>query len=91
MLQELIPDRGANDWFFHGYRGANSDCRPAYTGSKLRSYPAHAGLTSLGCAVANDELAALVAESASNPRLRDVHARARHAEAVAAYRRRSRR
>jgi hypothetical protein len=40
---------------------------------------------------ADQQLAALVAESASNPRLRDVHARARHAEAVAAYRRRSRR
>ena len=32
-------------------------------------------------------LAALVAESGSNPRLRDVYARARHAQAVAAYRR----
>lgn len=32
-------------------------------------------------------LAELVADSAANPRLRDVHARARHAQAVAAYRR----
>ena len=60
MLQEFIPAATPGDWFFHGYCSANSDCRPAYTGIKLRSYPAHAGLTSLGCAVANDELAALV-------------------------------
>lgn len=36
---------------------------------------------------ADRQLAVLVAESAANPRLRDVHARARHAQAVAAYRR----
>ena len=60
MLQEFIPAATPGDWFFHGYCSANSDCRPAYTGIKLRSYPAHAGLTSLGCAVANDELATLV-------------------------------
>jgi hypothetical protein len=38
-------------------------------------------------AEADRQLAVLVAESAANPRLRDVHARARHAQAVAAYRR----
>jgi tetratricopeptide (TPR) repeat protein len=38
-------------------------------------------------AEAEPELAALVAESASNPQLRDGHARAKHAQAVAAYRR----
>ena len=36
---------------------------------------------------ADRQLAVLVAESAANPRLRDVYARARHAQAVAAYRR----
>ncbi len=36
---------------------------------------------------ADRALAILVAESATNPRLRDVYARARHAQAVAAYRR----
>ena len=36
---------------------------------------------------ADRALAGLVAETAANPRLRDVHARARHAQAVAAYRR----
>jgi hypothetical protein len=38
-------------------------------------------------AEAEPELAALVTESASNPQLRDGHARAKHAQAVAAYRR----
>jgi hypothetical protein len=36
---------------------------------------------------ADRQLAVLVTESAANPRLRDVYARARHAQAVAAYRR----
>jgi hypothetical protein len=39
-------------------------------------------------AEADRVLAALVAESGANPRLRDVHALARHAQAVASYRRR---
>ena len=56
MLQEFIPAASPGDWFFHGYCDVNSECQPAFTGIKLRSYPAHAGLTSLGCAVANDEL-----------------------------------
>jgi predicted ATP-grasp superfamily ATP-dependent carboligase len=48
MLQEFIPGGPGQDWFFHGYCGADSVCRPAFTGVKDRSYPAHAGLTSLG-------------------------------------------
>ena len=57
MLQEHIPAAPGGDWFFHGYRGADGACRPAFTGVKVRSYPAHAGLTSYGRAVANDRLA----------------------------------
>jgi len=48
MLQEFIPGGPGTDWFFHGYCNASSTCRPAFTGVKERSYPAHAGLTSLG-------------------------------------------
>src|ERR1022692_3333323 len=44
MLQEYIPGGPGQDWFFHGYCGADSACRPAFTGVKDRSYPAHAGL-----------------------------------------------
>jgi D-aspartate ligase len=59
MLQQFIPRDKAvpdQDWFVHGYCDAGSDCRPAFTGVKRRSYPASAGLTCLGYAVANDDL-----------------------------------
>jgi predicted ATP-grasp superfamily ATP-dependent carboligase len=60
MLQEFIPAGPGDDWFFHGYSGAGQACRPAFTGVKVRSYPAHAGLTSLGYAAPNAPLRAQV-------------------------------
>ncbi|MBO0837469.1 MAG: carboxylate--amine ligase, partial [Actinobacteria bacterium] len=54
MLQERIA--AGEDWFFHGYCDAAARCRPAFTGVKERSYPASAGLTSLGRSAANPEL-----------------------------------
>ena len=56
MLQEFIPGGREHDWFFHGYCDADSLCRPAFTGVKERSYPADAGLTSLGRSAANVDL-----------------------------------
>jgi D-aspartate ligase len=56
MLQEFIPGGRDTDWFFHGYCDATAACRPAFTGVKERSYPAHAGLTSLGRAEPNEQL-----------------------------------
>ena len=56
MLQEFIPGGRGHDWFFHGYCDASSVCQPAFTGIKERSYPAGAGLTSLGRSVANEKL-----------------------------------
>jgi len=56
MLQEYVPAESGHDWFFHGYCRANSVCEPAFTGVKDRSYPAHAGLTSLGHWASNDAL-----------------------------------
>ena len=56
MLQQFIPGGPGHDWFFHGYCDATSICRPAFTGVKERSYPATAGLTSLGRSAANEEL-----------------------------------
>jgi D-aspartate ligase len=53
MLQEYVKGW---DYFFHGYCDAHSRCRPGFVGSKERSYPAHAGLTSLGRWVDNPEL-----------------------------------
>jgi predicted ATP-grasp superfamily ATP-dependent carboligase len=56
MLQEFIPGGAGTDWFFHGYCDASSACRPAFTGVKERSYPAHAGLTCLGRSEPNADL-----------------------------------
>ena len=56
MLQQFIPGGPGHDWFFHGYCDATSACRPAFTGVKERSYPADAGLTSLGRSAPNEEL-----------------------------------
>ena len=56
MLQEFIPGGQGHDWFFHGYCDRDSICRPAFTGTKERSYPASAGLTSLGRSAANEKL-----------------------------------
>jgi D-aspartate ligase len=56
MLQEFIPGGPGTDWFVHGYCDASSACRPAFTGVKERSYPAYAGLTSLGRAQDNPAL-----------------------------------
>jgi D-aspartate ligase len=61
MLQEFIPGGQGHDWFFHGYCDAGSVCRPAFTGVKERSYPADAGLTSLGRSAANEPLRGEVA------------------------------
>jgi D-aspartate ligase len=58
MLQEFIPGGPGQDWFLHGYCDAASACRPAFIGIKERSYPAHAGLTSLGRSAPNPRLGA---------------------------------
>jgi predicted ATP-grasp superfamily ATP-dependent carboligase len=66
MLQEYIPGGPGQDWFFHGYCDGDSACRPAFTGVKDRSYPAHAGLTSLGHSARNiplrDQVTSLLTE-----------------------------
>ena len=56
MLQEYLPGGPGQDWFFHGYCSTAGRCQPAFTGVKDRSYPAYAGVTSLGRAVPNAEL-----------------------------------
>jgi D-aspartate ligase len=56
LLQEYIPGGCEADRFFGGYWDDASVCRFAYTGVKERSYPPHAGLTSLGRATADHPL-----------------------------------
>lgn len=48
MLQEFLPRCPDQDYFFHAYCDARSRCTPGFVGIKERSYPAQAGLTSLG-------------------------------------------
>jgi D-aspartate ligase len=57
VFQEYIPPDAGEDWFFHGYCDDASHCVAGFTGRKLRSYPAHAGPTSLGSWEPNEELA----------------------------------
>jgi predicted ATP-grasp superfamily ATP-dependent carboligase len=61
MLQEFIPAQVGGDWFVHAYCDAAGAGRPLFTGVKIRSYPAHAGLTSFGLAQANEKLSAEMA------------------------------
>ena len=56
MFQEYIPREAGQDWFVHGYCDDASTCLVSCTGRKLRSYPAHAGPTSLGSWELNPEL-----------------------------------
>jgi predicted ATP-grasp superfamily ATP-dependent carboligase len=56
LLQEFIPDGNDSDWFCHAYVGRDGQCRPVFTGVKERSYPAHAGLTSMGRSMPNRAL-----------------------------------
>ena len=60
MLQEFIPAQVGGDWFVHAYCDGAGAGRPVFTGVKIRSYPAHAGLTSFGLAEANQGLRAEV-------------------------------
>jgi predicted ATP-grasp superfamily ATP-dependent carboligase len=59
MLQEYIPRQVAEDWIFHAYCDATSECPVAFTGVKYRSWPPQAGVTSYARVVRNDGLAAL--------------------------------
>ncbi|HMF68852.1 MAG TPA: hypothetical protein VK602_14735 [Phyllobacterium sp.] len=53
IFQEYIP---GEDWIFHGYRNAETDCFAGFTGKKLRSYPPFAGPTTLGVSILNEPL-----------------------------------
>ena len=57
ILQEYIPREHAQDWIVHLYCDADSNCRVAFTGIKLRSWPPHAGMTACARTVPNPGLA----------------------------------
>jgi D-aspartate ligase len=56
MLQEELPVDEAEDWIFHMYCDAQSECLAAFTGVKLRSWPPRAGVTAAACSAPNEEL-----------------------------------
>ena len=45
LIQEYIP---GEDWMFDGYFDQNSECLFGLSGKKLRRFPVHTGVTSLG-------------------------------------------
>jgi predicted ATP-grasp superfamily ATP-dependent carboligase len=51
MLQEFIP---GVDWMFDGYFDSNSQCLFGMSGKKIRRFPVHTGVTSLGICLKND-------------------------------------
>jgi D-aspartate ligase len=53
MLQEYIPGGDDTIWMFDGYFNEKSECLISFTGKKIRQYPIHKGVTSLGECVAN--------------------------------------
>lgn len=54
MLQEYIPGGDEMTWTFNGYFDRNGECRAAFTGRKLRNFPAYFGQASLAECVDND-------------------------------------
>lgn len=54
MIQEYIPGGSDMVWMFDGYFDNESNCLFGITGKKIRQYPAHSGVTSLGVCVANE-------------------------------------
>jgi predicted ATP-grasp superfamily ATP-dependent carboligase len=51
MFQEFIP---GVDWMFNGYFDSNSQCLFGMSGKKIRRFPVHTGVTSLGVCLRND-------------------------------------
>ncbi|MFI1384550.1 ATP-grasp domain-containing protein [Embleya sp. NPDC020886] len=57
LLQTYLPREAAQDWIVHLYAAPDGRCAPVFTGLKLRSWPAHAGVTTYARALANPGLA----------------------------------
>ena len=59
IVQEFIA---GDDWMFNGYFDTASRCLFGMTGRKIRRFPAHAGVTSLGSCDTNHELMRITTE-----------------------------
>jgi predicted ATP-grasp superfamily ATP-dependent carboligase/SAM-dependent methyltransferase len=64
MLQQFIPGEDDSVWMFNGYFDERSECLFGLTGRKLRQYPVHRGMTSLGICLRNDTVAETTARLA---------------------------
>ena len=51
MIQEFIP---GEDWMYDGYFDSGSECLFGVTGRKIRRFPVHTGVTSLGVCIRNE-------------------------------------
>lgn len=66
LLQEYLPREHAEDWIVHAYSDESADCLVQFTGVKVRSYPAHAGMTTCAYSVHNPALKDLAARFVKN-------------------------
>lgn len=56
MIQEYIPGGDEMTWTFNGYFDRRGECDVAFTGRKLRNYPAYFGQASLGLCTHNERV-----------------------------------
>jgi predicted ATP-grasp superfamily ATP-dependent carboligase len=61
LVQEYLPREQSTDWIAHVCCDARGEAVVSFTGVKVRSWPAHVGMTAYAYTVANPELAALTA------------------------------
>ncbi|HKD66353.1 MAG TPA: hypothetical protein VKB84_05895 [Candidatus Binataceae bacterium] len=54
MLQEYIPGGDEMTWTFNGYFDRDGECKVAFTGRKLRNFPAYFGQASLAVCAKNE-------------------------------------
>ena len=54
MLQEYIPGIDSTVWMFNGYFNEKSECLLGLTGRKIRTWPIHRGVTTLGICTKNE-------------------------------------
>ena len=59
IVQEYIPRTAAEDWIVHLHAGGDAGTVLAFTGVKLRSWPAHVGATAVAYTASNPDLAAM--------------------------------
>jgi predicted ATP-grasp superfamily ATP-dependent carboligase len=72
LCQEYIPGGDEDVWVFNGYFDGSSRCLAAFTGRKIRQYPAQMGLISLGVCEHNVEVIELTQRFLAAVRYRGV-------------------